>query len=272
MKIKIIMFSIIILILLSSCRKEIVSSSEYETAILSTTFLKNMPQLQSKNESELFKKHRIKSMSLVIQKTDSTELDSITFLEFDKTGRIIRRTTTENTTVGCLPYMLRQEFTYDQNKIRKVINYTFRHKASSVLENWMTRDTSRLMIFDWEDYSYNNDTTFVESGFAVWKFIKDANGNIVKKTTRFKTNNQLAVFDYTYSPSSIVARMESSSYDKPNIWNYTVINNIVFISGKNGNNNYRIENVYDKNGFLRSKIRYFDEEKTSEAIVTYSYY
>ena len=272
MKIKAIMFSIIILVLLSSCRKEIVSSSEYERTILSTTFLKSIPQLQSKTESELLKKHRIKSMSLVIQKTDSTELDSITFLEFDKTGRIIRRTTTENTTVGCLPYMLRQEFTYDQNKIKKVTNYTFRHMANSVLENWMTRDTSRLLMFDWEDYSYNNDTIFVESGFAVWKIIKDADGNIIKKTTSFKTNDQQAVFDYNYGPSSITMQMITSTYEKPILAKYEVSDNTVLLSGNKGEDEYIIENVFDEKGLLKSKIRYLNKEKTSVVVVTYSYY
>ena len=104
------------------------------------------------------------------------------------------------------------------------------------------------------------------------KFIKDTSGNIIKKTTSFKTNNQLVVYDYTFGPSSIAARMKSSSYDKSNTWNYTVINNIVFISGKNGNNNYSVENIYDENGLLKSKIRYLNKEKTSVAIVTYSYY
>ncbi len=272
MKIKAIMFSIIILVLLSSCRKEIVSSSEYETAILLTTFLQSIPQLQSKDESELFKKHQIKSMSFVIQKTDSTELDSVTFLEFDETGWIIRRTTTQPTSVGCLPNMLRQEFAYVEDKIKSVTNYTFRYKANSVLENWLTRDTSRLLMFDWEDYSYNNDTTTIESGFATWKFIKDSDGNIIKKTTSFKTNDQLAVFDYNYGPSSITTKMTPSLYDKTYISHYTVNNKNVLLRGTKGEKEYLIESVFDENGLLKSKISYLNKEKTSVVVVTYSYY
>lgn len=146
-----------ILIVFYSCHSDLVTK-KYETTILKNAVSFSIPQFQNNEEIELIKKHKIKSISYISFGNDSTDIDSLTYVEYDLEGRILRRTTKENTTQGCLPYMMRQEFAYEGNKIKKVTDYTFKYVANSTLENWLLRDTTQLEMFDWEDYSYNGDT------------------------------------------------------------------------------------------------------------------
>ena len=178
-----------ILIVFYSCHSDLVTK-EYETTILKNAVSFSIPEFQNNEEIELIKKHKVKSVSYIAQNISVNEIDSLTFVEYDIDGKILRRTTKENTTQGCLPYMMRQEFTYEVNRIKKVTDYTFKFVANSTLENWLLRDTTKLEMFDWEDYTYNGDTVIVESGFAIHTYFKDDKGNIIKRTTLAKTNKQ----------------------------------------------------------------------------------
>ena len=178
-----------ILIVFYSCHSDLVTK-EYETTILKNAVSFSIPEFQNNEEIELIKKHKVKSVSYIAQNISVNEIDSLTFVEYDIDGKILRRTTKENTTQGCLPSMMRQEFTYEVNRIKKVTDYTFKFVANSTLENWLLRDTTKLEMFDWEDYTYNGDTVIVESGFAIHTYFKDDKGNIIKRTTLAKTNKQ----------------------------------------------------------------------------------
>ena len=141
-----------ILLVLYSCHSDLVTK-EYETTILKNAVSFSIPEFQNNEEIELIKKHKVKSVSYIAHNIAVNEIDSLTFVEYDMDGKILRRTTMENTTQGCLPYMMRQEFSYEGDRIKKVTNYTFKYVANSTLENWLLTDTTKLKMFDWEDSS-----------------------------------------------------------------------------------------------------------------------
>lgn len=264
-------FYIFSFIFFLGCHKEVVLN-DFEKTILTAAISSDFPQLQSNTVIELLKKHRVKSLSFVTQRTDSALLDSVRYEEFDKEGKIIRRTTIENTTQGCLPYMMRQEFTYDGDRIKKVTNYVFKYVANSVLENWMIKDTTKLKMFDWEDYSYNGDTIIVEAGFSITKFVKDSTGNIIKQTLRAKTNNQILDIDYDYSNSAIHTQMTNQEDIESNVINYEINKNVFNEDWEINDKKYQEELIFDTTGLLKTRIRYLNGEQTSKTIVTYSYY
>jgi len=272
MKIYFLIFIFLLSLIVTNCSKKDISSNDYEVAILSTTLSKSIPQLQTNYELELLKKHQIKYLSMVMQRKDSLGLDSITFIEFDKEGKIIRRTTTENTSAGCLPYWHRQEFFYADNKIQRVNNYTFKYKTKSILEKWLTTDTTQLVKFDWEDYTYSKDTIKVESGFATYKFIIDADGKIIKQTVATKTNNQTFEFDYDYSNLSVNKKLVNSIDGETDFINYVVEGNRVLENHSDGTNAFSEELIFDSTGFIRSRIRYKNGEKLSETFYNYIKY
>lgn len=264
-------FYIFSFIFFLGCHKELVLN-DFEKTILTAAISNDFPQLQSNTVTELLKKHRVKSLSFVTQRKDSALLDSVRYEEFDKEGKIIRRTTTENTTQGCLPYMNRQEFKYDGDRIKKVTHYTFKYIARSILENWILKDTTKLIMFDWEDYSYSGDTITVEAGVSISKFIKDSNGNIIIETLRAKTNNQLLVTDYEYSNSKIHTQMTNQDDIENNDKNYEIKQNTFIENFEINDNKYREELIFDVTGLLKSRIRYLNGKEESRTIVTYSYY
>ena len=269
--VKIASFSIIIIIT-SGCCSIPVSISNYDKIILQNTVTMDIPQLQADTEKKLFMDHKIKSMSFVMQRENEVKLDSLTFLEFDFSGRLKYRTTIENTTQGCLPFMLKQEFIYDKNKLKKVIDYTFKYKTKSVLANWLEKDTTRLRLFDWEDYTYKGDTIIVNNGNSITKFIKDKVGNIIYKIQKMKSNNQIQVIEYEYSGTSIISKIQTSLIDVKNVLNYFKEDNNVIINTKREDDEFKKIYVYNKDGLLQSIIRLKNGIKTSITRINYEYY
>lgn len=260
-----------ILIVFYSCHSDLVTK-KYETTILKNAVSFSIPQFQNNEEIELIKKHKIKSISYISFGNDSTDIDSLTYVEYDLEGRILRRTTKENTTQGCLPYMMRQEFAYEGNKIKKVTDYTFKYVANSTLENWLLRDTTQLEMFDWEDYSYNGDTVVVESGFAIHTYIKDDKGNIIKRTTLAKTNKQSLTCTYELDETVVIERIHNSLYEDFSTMEYSVDKNSVLQKYNSNDNEYLTEFNFDEKGFIKSKTYYLNENKERFIVANYSYY
>ncbi|HMN24944.1 MAG TPA: hypothetical protein PKE38_10610 [Ignavibacteriaceae bacterium] len=259
-----------ILIVFYSCHSDLVTQ-KYETTILKNAVSFSIPQFQNNEEIELIKKHKVKSISYILVNSDSTKIDSLTYVEFDLDGKILRRTTKENTTQGCLPYMMRQEFNYDGKRIKKVTDYTFKYVVNSVLENWLQRDTT-LEMFDWEDYTYKGDTIIVESGASIQTFFKDQKGNVIKRTTLTKTDKKLHIHEYEFNDGSVVAKFYSPSYDDIQIMNYFIDKNFVRESYSTKDKKYKEELIFDTDCLLKTRIQYLNDEPTSKTIVTYSYY
>ncbi|MFZ1292219.1 MAG: hypothetical protein WAR79_19145 [Melioribacteraceae bacterium] len=263
---------VILFISLTNCSSNVVSTTNYDKTIIRNTVDLDIPQLQPDTEKKLFMDQKIKSMSFVIQKENEIKLDSITFLEFDFSGRLKYRTTLENTTQGCLPFMLRQEFIYDKNKIKKVIDHTFKYKTNSVLSQWLEKDTTRLRLFDWEDYSYIGDTIIVENGNSVQKFVKDVEGNIIRLINRMKTNNQIADSKYDYSGTMVINEIGNSLVEIKDIIKYYEESNNVVKSFKISDDEFKEINVYDEKGLLQSINMYLNGKKVSTTKINYDYY
>jgi hypothetical protein len=253
------------------CHSDLLTE-KYRDTILKNAVSYSIPQFQNNEEIELIKKNKVKSISYVAYNYSRNEIDSLTFVEYDMEGKILRRTTKENTTQGCLPYMMRQEFTYEGDRIKKVKDYTFKYVANSTLENWMLRDTTKLQMFDWEDYSYNGDTVVVESGFAIHTYIKDDKGNIIKRTTLAKTNKQELTCFYEFEESAVIEKFDRSGYEDSEIMEYLVDKNSVLQKYNNNDNEYLTEFNFDENGLLISKTYYLNENKKRFIEVNYSYY
>jgi len=260
-----------ILIVFYSCHSDLVTK-KYEATILKNAVSFSIPQFQNNEEIELIKTHKVKSISYISFDNDSTNIDSLTFIEYDLNGRILRRTTKENTTQGCLPYMMRQEFTYEGDRIKKVTDYTFKYVANSTLENWLLRDTTMLEMFDWEDYTYNGDTVVVESGFETHTYFKDDKDNIVKRSTVAKTNKQERICFYEFEESAVIEKIDRSGYEDSAIIEYLVDKNSVLQKYNNNDNVYLTEFNFDENGFLKSKTYYSNENKERFIEANYSYY
>lgn len=260
-----------ILIVFCSCHSDLVTK-KYETTILKNAVSFSIPQFQNNEEIELIKKHKVKSVSYIAQNIAVNEIDSLTFVEYDIDGKILRRTTKENTTQGCLPYMMRQEFTYEGDRIKKVTDYTFKYVANSTLENWMLRDTTKLEMFDWEDYTYKTDSIIVESGFAIHTYIKDQKGDVVKRTTITKTDKKMRSYEYEFNDAIVREKVDLPYYNDSQIIDYIVDKNSVLQKYNNGNDVYLTELNFDDNGLLKSKTYFLNKEKEAHIIANYSYY
>lgn len=259
----------VILVSFNACRKEVVSTTEYEKSILSDAFMKNIPYFQSENENSLLKKQQIKTISYVALFKDSLKPDSIAFVELDKEGRMIRRTTKDNIGLGCLPYMVRQEFEYEADKLKKVSTYTFKYKPNYVLENWLLRDTSQLVLVDWFDYSYQQDTIFMKAGYADFRFIKDGKGDIIQQSSKATSNQQVHKISYKHSGNAIECEISDSHYPDIMKTNLQVAGNEVTESYKGGRS---CKFIYDDNGLLSSESIFDGEKLIYKMQVSYTFY
>lgn len=271
MKLIVITFLFGTLFVFSGCHSDLVQKN-YERSILKNVVSFTIPQFQSSNEIQLIKANKVKAIAFISFSDDKSKADSLTFVEFDPHGKVIRKTTTENTTQGCLPYMIRQEFFYSNNKILRTVDYTFKYKANSILENWLLRDTSKLNLFDYEDYRYNGDTIIVETGFAVNTFIKDTNDNIIKRIVLTKTDKKTHTWEYEFNDNSVIQKLDSPPYNEILITEYLVENNLVKSEYSSDNNDSNIENSFYENGLLKSKTFYNNGVKQYKIMANYFYY
>ena len=267
-----ILFSLLIAFI--GCRKEVVSLDQYGQLILDNAIFNDISQLQSNDEIRINRENKIRAMAFIKEYVDTARIDSLTYLEFDREGKLVQRTTDEVTSVGCLPQTIRQVFHYDKGKIKRVDNYTFKYVSNSMFEKWMEDDTLKLNKFDYEDYTYSGDTIIVESGYAIWKFVQDKNGNIIKRILKIKNIEQISDADFNYTPYGVAIEIKNSFIDSTlNIVSeqrYRVeINNV---NSTYSLGNARIENVYDDKGLLIGINHYLNDELKARTRIEYIHY
>jgi hypothetical protein len=274
------MNSIIISILLPlivafiGCRKEVVSLDQYGQLILDNAIFNDISQLQSNAEIRINRENKVRAMAFIKEYVDTARIDSLTYLEFDREGKLVQRTTDEVTSVGCLPQTIRQIFNYAEGKLKRVDNYTFKYVINSMFEKWMENDSLKLYKFDYEDYTYSGDTIIVESGYGIWKFVQDENGNIIKRILTIKNIDQISDAEYNYTPYGVAMEIKNSFIDSTfNIASekrYRVeINNV---SSTHSLVNARIENVYDDKGLLIGINHFMNDELKARTRIEYIHY
>jgi hypothetical protein len=274
------MKSIIISILLPlivafiGCRKEVVSLDQYGQLILDNAIFNDISQLQSNVEIRINRENKVRAMAFIKEYVDTARIDSLTYLEFDREGKLVQRTTDEVTSVGCLPQTIRQIFNYAEGKLKRVDNYTFKYVINSMFEKWMENDTLNLYKFDYEDYTYSGDTIIVESGYGIWKFVQDENGNIKKRILTIKNIDQISDAEYNYTPYGVAMEIKNSFIDSTfNIASeirYRVeINNV---SSTHSLVNARIENVYDDKGLLIGINHFINDKLKARTRIEYIHY
>ncbi len=270
MKLGLITILLIIFFISAGCRKEVVTLNPYEKSILESTVLSNSTKLQSEKEKEILSKNKIKNIMFIKEYTDSIKIDSLGFVELDQKGKIIRKTYYDE----CLEKMVRLVFSYDDETLLRVDHYTYRYSTNSVLERWMEKDISKLMNFEWEDYTYNGDTITVESGGVIWKYILDENGNIKKSQTITKTNSHKIEGIYLTTPQGIQLEIIQELNGSPvkDQKQYIVsINKVIELSSLSSIHS-RTENLYDERGLLIAMNYYRDDELYAITKIKYSYY
>jgi hypothetical protein len=260
-------------IFFASCNREKVfelSNPDMLVVVLSY----NLMHLQSDKEIKLFKKYKIKSVAFVSENIKSGARDSSIFLEYNKDGKILQRTTSECTTAGCLPYVIRQIFTYSDSRIKTMSNYTFNNNHISTNEKWHTSDLSILTKFDWEDYSYNGDTITVESGPTIHKYIHDNYGKPTGMSLRAKTNNQTVKTSFEYSDSSIVILSKVDNSNNFSMSKLVVLRNkVLYYKIADSVSHIFLEFIFNTDGLLETK-NYYDKEGelSKRTLVSYTYW
>ena len=256
------------------CRKEVVSLDKYGQLILDNSIFNDISQLQSENEIKLNRENKIRAMAFIKEYVDTTRIDSLTYLEFDREGKLVQRTTDEVTSVGCLPQTIRQIFNYDKGKLKRVDNHTFKYVTNSMFEKWMEDDTLNLNKFDYEDYTYSGDTIIVESGYGIWKFVQDENGNIIKRILIIKNIDQISDADYSYTPFGLSIDLKTSFFDstlnQKGVQLYRVELNNVNRTDSVGK--ARTENVYDDKGLLIGTNHYLNDELKAKTRIVYIHF
>jgi lipopolysaccharide export LptBFGC system permease protein LptF len=244
--------------------------TQYEQTILENTIFAEIPHLQSGKSKEIISKNKISSMSFIKEYTDSVRIDSLTYLEFDKEGKLIRKTYYDE----CLDRTLRQTFNYINERIVRVDHYTYLYKPSFVREYWMEEDTTFLSRFDWEDYTYNGDTIIVESGAAVWEYIIDKNNVIKQNQVTLKTNNQKNKVLYIRIPQGIQLEMNRELYgsNEKDQKKYLVSMNKVVEEHTLSGSFTQTEDLYNNNGLLEIRNHYKDGVLKAITKIVYTYY
>ena len=241
---------------------------------MDNSIFNDISQLQSKSEIKTNRENRIRAMAFIKEYVDSAKIDSLTYLEFDREGKLAQRTTDDVTSVGCLPQTIRQIFIYDNGKLKRVDNYTFKYKTNSMFEKWMEDDTLNLNKFDYEDYTYRGDTIIVESGYAIWKYVVDKDGNIIKRILKIKNIDQIADADYNYTPYGVAIELKNT-FPNPD-WNrrseqkYRIEIHNVNIT--NSLANTRTENIYNDKGLLIGINHYVNDELKARTRIVYFHY
>lgn len=261
-------------ILFTNCSKEVVKLNPIQQTILESSVYSNIPQLQSEKESMVLKENLVKSMSFIKEYVDSNRIDSLTYLRFNKDGKLIQRTTENPTTAGCLPYTLVQIFRYENGKIKRVENYIFKYKVNNIFEKWMETDTSRLKMFDWEDYTYIGDTIIIESGVSKCSYVNDEKGNLISSTNYIKSTKHISNVRYLSTPfgvkSQLVKGKEESSVS--DYLDYEVERNKVGIKTSLLDNAIKSEKIFNEKGLLIEILSYKNDKVVVRTKVSYIYY
>lgn len=268
-----ILISVFLSALLFGCvsEKDQVNLSKEE--MLEMALMHDYPHLQSETARYLLKSNKIKSASFVNEIKSENKTDSITFLRFDKKGRLLSRKTTECTTVGCLPYTIRQVYVYKGNKLTQMQDFTFDYKYDHVKDYWMMRDTGKLSKFDWEDYKYSGDTVRVESGSQIWKYVVNSNNKIIYRSLEFKAAGQSTNSAFEYAKNKIEVKSNNG-------WTGSSFGTTYKMKGTNKlvvnhnlrNKSFEQEYIFSDNGLITEINRIKDGKITRKTEVEYSYF
>lgn len=225
--------------------------------------------------SEYFKAHKIKTISFVSKESGTNQIDSLTYLEIKKTGKIIRRTTKECTTIGCLPYMNRQEYHYKNGRLNQIDIYTFKNEYVPVISKWLDSDTSSLDKFDWNNYSYDKDTIFVETAISEYKFVKNKKGEITFRKTRIKSTNQIVDIDIHYKDSTIIMNLKPKFANAFSTEKFKIDkNHIELISNTNRDRKYKLVKVFNfgSDGLVNDIKEFRNGKVISNTKLSYTFY
>ncbi len=259
---------IVFLLLFCTQNNENLQLSDKEK--LEIALYQSFPHFQSNAEIKLLKKYKIKTASFIKENLINNKIDSTTFLVFDNKGRILKRTTSECTTAGCLPYIIRQKFIYKNNKLLRMQNLSYKKKFKSVLPYWTLSDTNKLSKFDWEDYSYQPNIVRVESGPFIWKYQNNQHGNIVEILDSVKSTGQVSKTLIQYSDTSITLSIIHIPQDSALKITYKLQNEKVILNDSSGNEKRQTKYVFNHNGLLEKKLFFINNKLISKTSITYS--
>ncbi len=262
------------LIIIIGCNAEKEESPISKQEMLEIAFMHDMPHLQSGTEQELLQKYGVKSAAFVVERIKKNEIDSVTCLTYDRKGRITTRTTTECTTVGCLPYIIRQDYEYNNGSIIRMNDYTFKYKYKNVRDYWNVNDTSKFSEFDWEYYSFNGDTLEIESGSQYFKYIFNKNSQVVYKSILPKASKQKLENFFYYNDFGIEVKAKSDLSDQSSTWKYEIMSTGIlkmFMKVKE-NKLFTRDFYFSSKGLLEKIVSLVDDEPTSIRKIYYSYY
>lgn len=267
-----IIFLILFLILFSflNCNNNRESEKSKTIDLLSVAYSNSLAHLQTQNEILYFKKNKVKSISFVVEADEFNKADSITFLTYNRNGRLITRTTSECSSMGCLPYEIQQKFIYSNDTLIAMLDYFFKYKKKSTLKYWQTKDTSRLRFAYDELYTHKGDTTIVDLMHSIRKYIKDDKGRIIQIETDAKFNDQYSKSNIVYTDSTIIQTNKSDMGEGVTEYSYNKMDNSIEQRETSGDG--LIEWVIDSKGLFRTKNYYKDGKIRKKVNLSYSFY
>jgi hypothetical protein len=242
--------------------------------MLDMALMHDYAHLQSETAMQLLKSNNVKSASFVNEIKSENKTDSVTFLKFDKKGRILSRTTTECTTVGCLPYTIRQVYLYEGNKPVQMQDFTFDYKYDHVKDYWTMSDTGKLTKFDWEDYTYYGDTIRVESGSQIWEYVVNSKNKLTYRRLRAKATGQSVNSHFEYGKNRIDLKILNERTGKTYKATYRTesSNTIILLKNYGENKVYKNKYIFGNNGLISGINHFKDGKVTKKTEVEYSYF
>lgn len=265
-------FLISLLISLSSCNNDLQFNTP-QKGVIHFALYRMFPDVYQNQMFDFIKKNSIKTISIVAKELATEKNDSLTYLEFDNNGKLKRRTTLECTTLGCLPYTNRQVYFYKDGKINRIDQYTFANNSKSTLYYWKLRDTSKMNLFDWEDYSYKGDTVFSESAISKRTFVNDSNNNLVYRRLMVKSTKQTIENVFTYTDSTMQVSLKGWLSDKVTLRTIKITDEgIKIFSNENGNSKLIQHWHMNSEGLPNSIDTYHNGEHKRILTIGYTYY
>ena len=265
------LFFILTSLLLFGCSKKEQSFHLDTVDLLSIAYSHSLIHIQTQSEIRVLKKNKVKATSVIIEGDKSEEPDSTTFLQYDRNGRLISRTTSECSSMGCLPYDIRQTFIYSNDTIRAMNDYFFKYKKKSTLEYWLTKDTSNLRFVYDELYTYKNDTIIVDEMPAIIKYVKDKKGRIIEVRLDIKTNDQFSVNKISYTDSTILRNAANLHGLEIKLkYTYNKKSNCVYLQNINGKK--LIKWSFNSNGLPVNITNYNNGKISSKEVLKYYFY
>ncbi|MFH1194144.1 MAG: hypothetical protein V1720_00450 [bacterium] len=271
--IAVIVLSVFALLSCSHEQKEVHLSNKQKLEMLVGN---STPHLISNVFMKLLHENNIRSIYDIEKNLKDSQIDTTTYIEYDSEGRIVRRTTSECTTIGCLPFPVRQEFEYEGEKVKRMGVYTFKNKYKYMQDYFDEKDMSKLTLFHFENYTYKDDTIYVESSLCKWKYIKDTAGKLTfSSSAAAKSLNEVNLNDgisYFYYDSSAVSKVKGDSLNDMEYENYKVINHsTVILTFKNFplGENTMVEFKLGKNGLLDAIDSYKNEKAVKKEWFVY---